>query len=70
MKKKPTLDELGNQIYEQEQEGVVMSSNIDGIRKGMTVIPLGRGGVPILKEETKKYYIVIFDREDIYAYAD
>ena len=66
-KKKPVLDDQGNQVYEQEQEGTVISSNIEGIKKGMKIIPLGRGGVPIIKGETKKHYIVVFDREDIYA---
>ena len=66
-KNKPINDEHGNQIYEQEQEGTVISSNIEGIKKGMKIIPLGRGGVPIIKEENKKYYIVIFDRDDVYA---
>ena len=59
----------GEAVYEQEQEGVVISSNIPGIKRGMNIIPLGRGGVPILKEENKKSYIVIFDRVDIYAYC-
>ena len=36
----------------------------------MKIIPLGRGGVPIIKEETKKHYIVIFDKDDIYAYKE
>jgi hypothetical protein len=66
-KGKQTLND-GEPIYEQEQEGVVISSNIKGITKGMKIIPLGRGGVPIIKEENKKGYIVIFDRDDIYAY--
>jgi hypothetical protein len=66
-KNKPVLDDSGNPVYEQEQEGTVISSNIPEIKKGMKIIPLGRGGVPIIKEENKKGYVVIFDYEDIYA---
>ena len=57
----------GEPVYEQEQEGIVISSNIPKIKKGMKIIPLGRGGVPIIKEENKKGYIVIFDEDDVYA---
>ena len=67
-KNKPVLDDQGNQYYEQEQVGVVLRSGIEEIKKGMKIIPLGRGGVPILAEETKKHYIVIFDAEDVYAF--
>ena len=65
--KKPVLADDGTPIYEPEQECTVLSSNIEGIKKGMTIIPIIRGGVPIRLEENKKYSVVIIDREDIYA---
>lgn len=63
----PMLDEDGNKVFDQEQEAKVVKSNIDGIKKGMTIYPVIRGGVPIYKKETKKYTIVVIDEEDIYA---
>ena len=66
-KNKPVLDEHGNQHFEQEQECTVIESNIEGLKKGAVVIPIIRGGVPILKEETKKYAVYIIDFEDIYG---
>ena len=66
-KGKPALDEAGNPIYEQEQTGVVLKSNVPEIKVGKTVVPIIRGGVPIYTEETKKHLIVIIDAEDIYA---
>lgn len=64
---KQMLDENGVEVYDQEQDAKVMSSNIDGIKRGMTVYPVIRGGVPIYKQETKKHTIVVIDKEDIYA---
>lgn len=66
-KGKPVLDESGQPVYEQEEEATVLSSNIDGIKKGMKIIPVIRGGVPIRKEETKKYLIVVIEEYDIVA---
>lgn len=63
----PMLDEAGNKVFDQEQEAKVMVSNVDGIKKGMTIYPVIRGGVPIYKKETPKYNLVIIDEEDIYA---
>jgi hypothetical protein len=65
--KKPVLADDGNQIYEPEQEAKVIVSNIEGIKKGMTVIPILRGGVPIRLTDTKKTYDVIIDADDIYG---
>jgi hypothetical protein len=65
--KKPVLSDDGSQIYEPEQECKVIASNIDGIKKGMTVIPILRGGVPIRLSDSKKTYDVILDAEDIYG---
>jgi hypothetical protein len=66
-KKKPVLDEDGQPRYVIGQAAKVLSSNIDGIKKGMTVYPIIRGGVPIYHLETKKYQVVIIDNEDIYG---
>lgn len=64
---KQLLDEDGNEIFDQEQEAKVMVSNIDGIKRGQTIFPVIRGGVPIYKKETKKFNLVVIDEEDIYA---
>ena len=45
--KKPVMDEDGNQRYIIDQPAKVLSSNIPDIKKGMTVYPIIRGGVPI-----------------------
>lgn len=66
-KGKPVVDEASNPRFEPEQEAVVISSNVDDIKKGDIVFPIIRGGVPIFKEETKKYLVVVIDEEDIYA---
>ena len=65
--KKPVLAEDKTPIYEPEQEATVVSSNIDGIKKGMTIVPILRGGVPIRLTDAKKTYDVILDEEDIYG---
>jgi hypothetical protein len=67
--KKPVAFENGELAYEQEQEALVLESNIEGIKKGMRIICLTRGEVPIIKEETKKVVIAIIDAEDICAYV-
>jgi len=64
---KVLVDDSGNAVYEPEQIAKVMSSNIEGIKKGDKVVPLLRGGVPITSEETKKYLVVVLDAEEIYA---
>lgn len=66
-KGKQVLDDQGGAVYEPEQIAKVMSSNIKGIKKGDKVVPLLRGGVPITSEETKKYLVVVLDKEEIYA---
>lgn len=66
-KGKPVLDEKGEPIYDLSQEGKVVSSNIEGLKKGMTVIVAFRGGMPIRKLETKKSVTVIFEAEDVYG---
>jgi len=65
--KKPVISEDGIHIYEPEQEAKVLSSNIPDIKKGMTIIPIIRGGVPIRSLEDKKSVVVSLDGEDIYA---
>lgn len=66
-KGKPVLDENGEARYDLEQEGKVLSSNIEGIKKGMKVIAAFRGGMPIRKAENKNSVTVIFERQDIYG---
>lgn len=66
-KGKPVLDEQGDPVYTDEQEAKVIASGVEGIKKGDTVIPILRGGIPIFSEENKKYRVVIIDREDIYG---
>jgi hypothetical protein len=65
---KPLLNEDNMPIFDQDQEAKVLLSNVEGIKKGMTIYPVIRGGVPIYKNETSKYLDVIIDIEDIYAY--
>jgi hypothetical protein len=65
--KKPVLAEDGSQLYEPEPEAKVLVSNIDGIKKGMTIVPILRGGVPIRMTDCKKSYDIILDEEDIYG---
>ena len=65
--KKPVLSDDGSPIYEPEQECKVIESNIDGIKKGMTIVPILRGGVPIRMTDCKKSYDVLLDEEDIYG---
>ena len=64
---KQVKDESGEDVWQPEQIATVMSSNIEGMKKGDKVIPLLRGGVPITDEETKKYLVVVLDAEEIYA---
>jgi hypothetical protein len=66
-KKKPVIDEGGTHVYEPEQEGKVLASNIPDIKKGMSIIPIIRGGVPIRAMEDKKSVVISLDIEDIYA---
>ena len=68
-KGKPVIGPDGQPVFEQEQEATVIASNIPDLKKGMKVYPIIRGGVPIYKEETKKYSVVVIDFEDIYAYV-
>lgn len=67
VKGKPVLDHDGKEVYDLEQEGKVVSSNIEGIKKGMKVIAAFRGGMPIRRLENKKSVTVIFESADIYA---
>lgn len=66
-KGKPVLDENGEARYDLEQEGKVISSNIEGIKKGMTVIAAFRGGMPVRRLEDKKTVTVIFESDDVYG---
>lgn len=66
-KGKPVLSDDGKQIYEPQQECTVLSSNIEGIKKGDRIIPVLRGGLPINSEDNKKYSVIILDRQDIYG---
>jgi hypothetical protein len=66
-KGKPVLLEDGSQKYDLPQEGKVLSSNIEGINKGMIVVANYRGGMPHIKSENKKSVTVIFDADDIHA---
>jgi hypothetical protein len=66
-KGKQVLLDDGYLKYDLPQEGKVISSNLEGIKKGMTVIANYRGGMPVIKLENKKLVTVIFDADDIYA---
>ena len=66
-KGKQVLDDDGQPRYVISQAAKVLSSNIPEIKKGMTVYPIIRGGVPIYHLENKKYQVVVIDGEDIYA---
>ena len=66
-KGKTLLADDGTPIHEPQQICTVLSSNIEGIKKGMKIIPLLRGGLPINNSNTKKDYQVIIDRRDIYG---
>jgi hypothetical protein len=66
-KGKPMLDEIGNPMFDQEQAAKILVSNVSGLKKGQIIYPVIRGGVPIYKNETKKYVEVIIDEDDIYA---
>ena len=66
-KGKPILTDTGEPKYEIGQEGKVLSSNLDGIKKGMTIICNYRGGMPVIKAENKKSITVIFEADDVYA---
>lgn len=65
--KKPILDERGQHAFTEETEGVVLASNVEGLKKGDIVVPIIRGGVPILSQESKKFEILSFDFDDLYA---
>ncbi len=65
--KKPILDERGQHAFEEENEGTVIASNIEGIKKGAEVVAIIRGGVPIRSAETKKFVILSIDFDDLYA---
>ena len=66
-KGKQVLADDGTAIYEPQQECTVIASNIEGIKKGMKIIPLLRGGLPINSEDNKKFSVIILDRQDVYA---
>lgn len=65
--KKPVIDESGNPSFITEQGAKVLASNVEGIKKGATVYPIIRGGVPIYHLENKKYQVIVVDAEDIYG---
>jgi hypothetical protein len=64
---KSAIGDDGTPIYEPEQEAKVLSSNIPEIKKGMIIVPIIRGGVPLRKMEDKKSVVISLDAEDIYA---
>lgn len=64
---KPVINEDGTQRYDLEQEGRVLSSNIEGVKKGMKVLAAFRAGMPITRLENKNSVTVIFEESDIYA---
>lgn len=66
-KGKQIMNEDGSPRYEIGQEGKVLSSNIDGVKKGDKVICDFRGGFSIMKSENKKGVTVIFDKDEIHA---
>lgn len=66
-KKKPMLDEYGNHSFKSEEYGTVLSSNVDGIKKGSKIYPIIRGGVPLNHLETKNHQVIVIDFEDCYA---
>lgn len=66
-KGKPVLNEDGTHRYEIGQEGKVLVSSIEGVKKGDRVICDFRGGFSIMKAENKKSVTVIFDKEEIHA---
>ena len=66
-KGKPVILEDGSQAYDLSQEGKVISSNIEGIKKGDIVITNYRGGMPVQKLENKKSVTVIFEEDDVYG---
>ena len=66
-KGKQVLGEDGTPKYEIGQEGKVISSNLEGIKKGMNVIANYRGGMPVIRLENKKSVTVIFESDDIHA---
>lgn len=65
---KPLLNEDNMPVFDQDQEAKILLSNIPELKRGQTIYPVIRGGVPIYKCETKKYLDVIIDIEDIYGY--
>lgn len=61
------LDENNNPVFDHDQAAKILVSNIAGLKKGQTIYPVIRGGVPIYRNETKKYVEVVIDDDDIYA---
>lgn len=53
--------------YDLEKTATVVSSTHTELKKGSVVVPIIRGGVPIVSEETKKHIFISLDVEDIYA---
>lgn len=53
--------------YDLEKTATVQSCTLPELKKGTVVVPIIRGGVPIAKEETKKFILISLDVEDIYA---
>jgi hypothetical protein len=66
-KGKPILNDDGTPRYEIGQSGRVLSSNLEGIKKGMKVVCDFRGGFSVRKAENKKSVTVIFEKEEINA---
>jgi hypothetical protein len=66
-KGKAVADASGVPVYDIDQSGKVLSSGIDGIKKGMVVVAAFRGGMPVQKLEDKKSVTVIFEESDVYA---
>ena len=66
-KGKPVLGQDGLPQFSLAQKAKVLQSNVPEIKKGMTVYPIIRGGVPIYHLETKNDFVYSLDAEDIYA---
>lgn len=52
---------------EPSQEGKVMASNVEGVKKGQTVFFNPYGAVSVNSLKTKKAIVLIVDAEDVYA---
>lgn len=57
----------GEENYDLEKTGTVLSSTLPELKRGTVVVPIIRGGVPIASEETKKVIVFSIDVEDLYA---